>query len=99
VTGNEKLATMNYNTSDNKVYYTFPDLDQKQNYALQIVSMPKNAGSNRSNKDLTSTDVQQLDDDNTMVITTNVAQNLSKEGEIERLSYNFSTSEYKTFAE
>ncbi len=94
--GIEKIAKINYQTSDNKVYYTLPNVQTSENYILKIVSTPKGYKGSK-NDPMSSTEITNLDAENTVEINTNKAENISKEGELERLTYNFSTSEHKTF--
>ena len=91
--------TFNYNTSDNILTYNLPDVSQELKYTMRIASKPKGA-SNSTTDDTTTSQEANIGDasgDNTATIAANEAQNLSKDGEIERLAYEFGTSKYKTF--
>ncbi len=87
-------SAFTYNTTSNEVSYNLPDIDQDKNYAFGIVS--SNTQVSQNNGSATST-TNINNDDNDIDVTTNNAISLSKEGEIERIGYAFSTSKYKTF--
>ncbi len=94
--------TFNYNTGDNILMYELPNISQKTNYHLSIVSEPKNAGNSSNNtngnNDYEKVDLKSNSEGNSVEIQKIKANNISKEsGSIERLAYNFKTSEYKTF--
>ncbi len=90
----------NYNTKDNKINYTMPKLDNKQQYRMAIVSYPLN----------TEIDTKQLQGresnpdemaENTMEINTKEAKLKvnAATSQVERLAYNFRSSRYNTFAQ
>jgi hypothetical protein len=89
----------NYNTSDNVLIYDLPNVLQSSKYQLSIVSEPKTKSNISSNSDSTYKNVDLGDNskDNTVEVQQNKAENISKDGEIERLAYIFNTSKYKTF--
>lgn len=95
-TGTTTSAQMNYGVKDNKVFYTMPDIQRDSKYAVSIISSPKNKLSTSGSTQKTTK--EDLGGENTMEITTKQAENVSKDGEIERLSYEFKSSEYKTFS-
>src|SRR5690606_29831978 len=95
--GSEKTVNLNYHTSDNRVYYTFPNVQTGENYSLRIVSTTKGSGNSKTGS-LSSTEVTNLNNGNTVEVTTKNASSISKDGELERLTYNFSTSNHRTFA-
>jgi len=86
---------MNYNTADNQVFYNMPKLQNESSYKLKITSSPKNSTSTSSTRE--TTNVRNIDDENTVEITQKSADNVSKEGVVDRLNYDFSTSAYDTF--
>ncbi|SNR14553.1 hypothetical protein [Tenacibaculum jejuense] len=99
----EKLVderNFSYNTADNILNYDLPNLSQKAKYHISIVSEPKkgnNSSSNTSNNSYDEANIDNTSEGNSVEIQKIKAQNLSKEsGTIERLSYDFATSEYKT---
>lgn len=85
-----------YNTGDNRVSYVLPKISKEKKYIMSIVSSPKNSRS--SSKENTTTKKTDFGNDNTVEIKKNKAETVLKEGEIERLSYEFTSSTYKTFA-
>ncbi|WP_233195808.1 hypothetical protein [Aquimarina sp. MAR_2010_214] len=88
-------SVFRYNTSDNKVKYTLPKVSKDTKYLMAIVSTTK--ASEKSSTE-TTTETKDYGQDNTVEIRKNNAQNIIKEGEIERLTYEFKSSQYKTFA-
>jgi len=93
---NAKATTFNYNTTSNEVYYDLPNIDQEKKYNFSIVSNLKQTQS-RNTPAATKTNTIS-NDGNDIQIKENQADALSKaEGSIERLTYSFSTSKYKTF--
>ncbi len=88
-----------YNTTDNVLVYGLPDISQSSAYHLSISSRLKGNVSRTSSNNTTTknADIGDTSGDNTATIETNTAENLSKNGEIERLAYTFGTSKYKTF--
>lgn len=94
---NSKAVPFNYDTSSNEVYYNLPNIDQEKKYNFSIVSNLKqnttrDAGSNTKTNTIS-------DEGNDIQVIENQADALSKaEGSIDRLSYSFNTSKYKTFA-
>lgn len=95
-TSNSKAVAFNYDTSSNEVYYNLPNIDQEKKYNFSIVSsLKQNANRNTSSSTKTNTISNEGND---IQIKENQADALSKaEGTIDRLSYSFSTSKYKTF--
>ena len=96
-TGAMEEAEFNYNTSENKIMYKLPKVSRDTKYLMSIISTSKN-GSTTSSGDLSTTETNNYDDDNTVAITRNKAESVLKTGEIDRLSYEFKSSEYRTFA-
>ncbi len=93
--GKKRSTGFNYNNADNEVYYNLPKLDKDRKYNYTIISLPKAGG--QVDKGSTNTKTTSFDNDNTVEITTKTADNVSQNGVIERLSYEFKTSSYKTF--
>ncbi|UNY99051.1 hypothetical protein MQE36_01575 [Zhouia spongiae] len=94
-TGVEIPAQFNYNTGDNKVYYQLPNLSNNAKYRLSITSRTKASGTANDRNDNYRT--TSIDDDNSVEVRQNTADAVVKEGEIERLAYDFATSKYNTF--
>lgn len=93
---NSKVAAFNYNTSSNELYYDLPNIDQDKKYNFSIVSNPKQTPSVNATVATKTNTIS--DQGNDIQIRENQADVLSKaEGNIERLSYSFNTSKYKTF--
>ncbi|MGV4528963.1 hypothetical protein [Ornithobacterium rhinotracheale] len=94
-------SDFDYNTSDNMVSFAVPKLSKKQNISFAIIANNSQQTENKNEiKKLTKENT--LDKEGTSIsteITTKAAQNISKDGRIERLSYNFRTSRYNTFKE
>nr|WP_294931194.1 hypothetical protein [uncultured Flavobacterium sp.] len=93
---NSKATAFNYNINSNEVYYDLPNIDQDKKYNFSIVSNLKQTPSRNAT---TSTKTNTISEEgNDIQIAENQADVLSKsEGSIERLSYSFHTSKYKTF--
>lgn len=97
-TGETNTFAMQYQQAANKIIYTLPKLEKTTPYTFKITSSPKQKA-NRSNTNTSQrTTVAQLDEDNDFIVTQKKAENVSKDGHIERLSYAFSTSKYNTFS-
>lgn len=95
-TSNSKATAFNYNTSSNEVYYDLPNIDQDKKYSFSIMSNLKQTPSRNSTTASKTNTIS--NDGNDIQIKENQADALSKaEGSIERLSYSFNTSKYKTF--
>lgn len=91
-----KATAFNYDTSSNEVYYDLPNIDQEKKYNFSIVSNLKQTAQRNSATAAKTNTIS--DDGNDIQIKENQADELSKsEGSIERLSYTFNTSKYKTF--
>ncbi len=95
-TGAFSEAAFGYQTGANKVTYTLPKLKKETAYGVSIISKTKSGTTGTT--PTTQTDTQDYGDDNTVEIRKNTAENVLKEGEIERLSYAFKTSKHATFA-
>lgn len=89
------VTEMNYSTADNQVFYTMPKLQNETGYELKITSSPNNSSGTTSSSEVTTVD--NMDADNSMEITQKSADNVSKDGVIDRLDYQFATSKYDTF--
>ncbi|WP_158837577.1 hypothetical protein [Polaribacter sp. L3A8] len=93
----------NYDTTDNKITYDLPNVYQESQYTMQVASRPKgSSNTSTSNSDNNPEEESSSSYDNTVaevetIIRNNDAENLSKDGEIERLTYQFGTSKHKTF--
>lgn len=93
---NAKTTVFNYNTNSNEIYCDLPDIKQEKKYNFSIVSNLKQAPQRNTISEARINTIS--DDGNDIQIKENQADALSKaEGSIDRLSYSFSTSKYKTF--
>ncbi len=95
--GKAVSAELGYDRGNNQVNYTLPKMELSNTYHISIISKLKEGKSSSDTPETTYTQQDTGDEDNTVLVQQNTAQNLSKDGEIERLSYDFSTSMYKTF--
>ena len=96
-TGKTTDVAFGYDYGKNQVQYRLPSLKKEQGYTYSIISLPKQSGGRTSSSRTTRT--TEIDNDNFVQVTTNTAENVSKEGVIDRLSYTFVTSKYNTFSE
>ncbi|MFH7015154.1 hypothetical protein [Flavobacterium sp. FlaQc-47] len=95
-TSTAKATVFNYDTSSNEVYYNLPNIDQDKKYNFSIVSSLKQTQSRNTIAESKTNTIS--NDGNDIQIKENQADALSKaEGSIERLTYSFNTSKYKTF--
>ncbi|WP_109852521.1 hypothetical protein [Aquimarina sp. AU58] len=93
--GTQEEFNFTYSNADNKITYKLPKVSKDTKYQMSIVSTSRGAKNNTNDKEVTQT--TNFDDQNTLSITSNTAQNVFQEGEIDRLTYDFKTSTYKTF--
>ncbi|MBG6130650.1 hypothetical protein IWQ47_002126 [Aquimarina sp. EL_43] len=93
--GNQEEFDFKYSNQANRITYALPKVSKDTKYQMSIVSASKGAKGKANNQKSTTT--TNFDDDNTLSITKNIAQNVFREGEIDRLTYDFKTSVYKTF--
>lgn len=105
-------SNFSYNNSDNIVSFEIPNLDKQKEYTFAILAKSKSSSnySNQTNgsnndrlesngtiKNENTSDNSDLETSITADVNTKKAQNLSREGEINRLSFAFRTSKYSTF--
>jgi hypothetical protein len=95
--GKSSLAKFSYNTAENKVVYTLPKVHKETAYTMSVISTSK-APKGESGT-ATVTETKDYGENNTIQIKKNTAGTILKEGEIERIAYEFKTSKYKTFAD
>ncbi|WP_417443572.1 hypothetical protein [Joostella sp.] len=93
-TGSESKVQFNYDTANNKVFYDFPKVANDRKLKMVIVSSTKSQSSTGETSRYRAKDVG---DGNDVEIRQNVAESVIKEGEIERLSYEFKSSKFDTF--
>lgn len=104
-------SNFNYNNSDNTVAFDIPNLDKQKEYTFAILAKNKGGlnnseSGNQINNDrlessatITSEAIDNKESESSITsdVNTKKAQNISKEGEIDRLSFAFRTSKYSTF--
>ncbi len=98
VNGEALESDFNYNTLDNKVSYKLPKVGKDTNYKMSVISSTKTTNTESSSNE-SSSETTEYEEGNTVEIKENKAVDVLKEGEIERLTYDFKTSQYKTFAD
>jgi len=96
-------SNFSYNGNDNIVNFTVPNLSKQKDYTLALIAKNKNGAGNSSGNQTEEQTVktEENEDDSAVSVTTEVkkAQNLSKNGEIDRLSFVFRTSKYNTMSD
>ena len=94
-----------YNTSSNQVNYELPKkLKNQKEYLFSIISSSKTGQvidreKTRAYAGQTETGQSTNEEGNDIQITENQAETVLSEGEVDRLSYAFATSKYKTFVD
>lgn len=86
----------NYNPTDNRLYYDIPNTDKETEYKLTISSFSKSSEKETTTETLT--EKQEFDEENIIEIKQNSAETVFKEGGVERLTYSFKTSKYRSFS-
>ena len=76
-----------------------PKLQTKSIYKVSFFSKPVKTNTKNEKRKVTENVKRTQEEGNDYEVLQKQAQSLSKEGEIERLTYDFSTSKYKTFNE
>ncbi|MET3539253.1 hypothetical protein ABID34_004355 [Chryseobacterium limigenitum] len=96
-------SNFSYDGNDNIVNFNVPNLNKQKDYTLALIAKNKNGASNSSGNQTEEQTVktEENEDDSAVSVTTEVkkAQNLSKDGEIDRLSFVFRTSKYNTMSD
>ncbi len=91
-----------YDQGANEVRFVVPELANKTEYSLGIIAKSTKASGQSTDTSSTSTTNTQDDQDGSAITTettTKKAEQLSKDGEIERLAFAFETSKYNTLEE
>ncbi len=99
--GETVQTAFNYDTSTNEIRFTVPRLKKKEEYNLGIVARTQKADAEGEAKTIVKNQKASAGEEGSSVsasIETKKAENVSKDGEIERLVYPFRTSGYDTFA-
>ncbi|GHV14863.1 hypothetical protein FACS1894169_04650 [Bacteroidia bacterium] len=104
VSGKVKMTDFSYDLADNKVVFTVPNIDKQKEHTLSIIA--KKTKNNTGNQQQTTTAVtttgnEDSEDESSMDMetTTKLAAQISKDGEIDRLSFTFRTSKYNTLSD
>lgn len=96
-------SNFSYDGNENVVKFNVPNLGKQKDYTLALIARNKNgAGVSTGNETVEETvKTEENEDDSAVSVTTEVkkAQNLSKDGEIDRLSFVFRTSKYNTMSD
>jgi hypothetical protein len=99
-----KIETnFSYDINENTIKFTIPNLNKQKNYTFALIAKNKNGSSlssvNQTEEQTVKT--EENEEESGVSVTTEVkkAQNLSKDGEIDRLSFVFRTSKYNTFSD
>ncbi|TDW52796.1 hypothetical protein EV144_1011489 [Flavobacterium sp. 270] len=95
-TSDMKTTAFKYDTNSNEISYDLPNIDQEKKYNFLIAS---NLKAGQQNNAVAAEKTNTISDSgNDISIRENQADAVSKsEGDIERLTYAFTTSKYKTF--
>lgn len=93
----EKQAAFNYNTTDNELYYVMPAISTSKEYKLAIFSTLKEGATSGSGTGSSSTAHTQ--EGNDFTVENKQAEEVVREGEIERLAYLFKTSKHNKFTD
>ena len=97
-THKEQEVAFVYDNNANEITFTMPKLQTNSGYKVSFFSKP--IKTNAKEKEMGTENVKRTQEEgNDYEVLQKQAQSLSKEGEIERLTYDFSTSKYKTFNE
>ncbi|WP_312298281.1 hypothetical protein [Chryseobacterium sp.] len=96
-------SNFSYNNADNIVNFKVPDLAKQKDYTLVLIAKNKNGSNGASDNDTVENTekTEESSDGSAVSVTTEIkkAQSLSKNGEIDRLSYVFRTSKYNTLSD
>ena len=96
----DTITQVSYNTSEKTVNFNLPILNNQQTYNLQIISTPPESNDSNENQ-ITYSSQDTGQDGNTVEIKNVQAQSIINDNAniTELLTYNFSTSNYNTFAD
>ena len=96
-------SSFSYDNNDNIVKFSVPNLGKQKDYTFALIAKNKNGGqtSGGNTTQVTQTTTGNNEDDSSVTTETEtkVAQNLSKDGEIDRLSFVFRTSKYNKMSD
>lgn len=99
--GKKLLTDFSYNSSANEINFTVPALDKQMAYNLSLIAKNQNSTASAGNNEVVSTNSTGNDDETTVTMETRTkaAANVAKDGELERMAFNFRTSKYGTLTE
>jgi hypothetical protein len=102
-TDSKAESNFTYDANENTVKFTVPNLNKQKDYTFALIAKNKNGVSNSSGNQTEEQTVktEESEEESGVSVTTEVkkAQNLSKDGEIDRLSFVFRTSKYNTLSD
>ena len=88
-----------YNNDANEITFAMPKIQTKSAYKVSFFSKLVKTNAKDEKREVTENVKRTQEEGNDYEVLQKQAQSLSKDGEIERLAYDFSTSKYKTFNE
>ena len=88
-----------YNNDANEITFAMPKIQTKSAYKVSFFSKLVKTNAKDEKREVTENVKRTQEEGNDYEVLQKQAQSLSKDGEIERLVYDFSTSKYKTFNE
>ena len=88
-----------YNNEANEITFAMPKIQTKSAYKVSFFSKLVKTNAKNEKREITENVKRTKEEGNDYEVLQKQAQSLSKDGEIERLAYDFSTSKYKTFNE
>ena len=88
-----------YNNDANEITFAMPKIQTKSTYKVSFFSKLVKTNAKDEKREVTDNVKRTQEEGNDYEVLQKQAQSLSKDGEIERLAYDFSTSKYKTFNE
>ena len=88
-----------YNNDANEITFAMPKIQTKSTYKVSFFSKLVKTNAKDEKREVTENVKRTQEEGNDYEVLQKQAQSLSKDGEIERLAYDFSTSKYKTFNE
>nr|WP_315033163.1 hypothetical protein [uncultured Chryseobacterium sp.] len=96
-------SNFSYNPTDNMVNFKVPDLAGQKEYTLALIAKNKSGSKGSSDNDTVENTekTEESNEGSAVSVTTQIkkAKSLSKNGEINRLSYVFRTSRYNTLSD
>jgi hypothetical protein len=96
--GNSLPANFSYSAADNEVRFDIPNLQNTKDYTFLVVAKNKNESQNAAPQTVSETNNYGGEDGTSFETESRRAQSLTKDGEIERISFTFRTSRFNTLA-